>query len=94
MLDAHMDEVGVMLTGITDEGFLSFTTVGGIEETALVGSRVKINGLTGVIALTPVQYQRTSFISISVQRAGMMRKNMYQSAIWVLLRTAFGKWAM
>ena len=54
MLDAHMDEVGVMLTGITDEGFLSFTTVGGIEETALVGSRVKINGLTGVIALTPV----------------------------------------
>ena len=60
MLDAHMDEVGIMLTGIKDEGFLSFTTVGGIEETALVGSRVKINGLTGVIALTPVHLLTSS----------------------------------
>lgn len=54
MLDAHMDEVGIIITGITEDGFLSFDTVGGIEETALVGSRVKINGLTGVIALTPI----------------------------------------
>ena len=60
MLDAHMDEVGIMLTGITEEGFLSFTTVGGIEETALVGSRVKINGLTGVIALTPIHLLTSS----------------------------------
>ncbi len=54
MLDAHMDEVGFMITGINDEGFLSFTAVGGIDESVLTGARVRINGHIGVIALTPV----------------------------------------
>ncbi|MBO5929320.1 MAG: M42 family peptidase, partial [Clostridia bacterium] len=30
MFAAHMDEVGGIITGITDDGYLRFTTVGGI----------------------------------------------------------------
>ncbi|MBR2589427.1 MAG: M42 family peptidase [Clostridia bacterium] len=54
MLSAHMDEVGVIITHITDKGFLQFTTVGGIEPQALLGKRVRIGELTGVIGTAPV----------------------------------------
>ncbi len=55
MLDAHMDEVGFIITNITDEGFLKFATVGGIDTSALLSRRVKINGQTdGVIGCKPI----------------------------------------
>lgn len=54
MFSAHMDEVGVIITHIDDNGFLSFSTVGGINPKALLGKRVKINGLLGVIGTSPV----------------------------------------
>ncbi len=47
---AHMDEVGLIVTGITDEGYLRFDTVGGIVDAVLYGRRVRINGHPGVIA--------------------------------------------
>ncbi len=31
MLDAHMDEVGFIITYITEDGYLKFTTAGGID---------------------------------------------------------------
>ena len=31
MLSCHMDEVGFIISGITDEGYLEFKTVGGID---------------------------------------------------------------
>lgn len=46
---AHMDEVGLIVTGITKEGYLRFSTVGGIDTRVLFGKRVKINGRTGII---------------------------------------------
>jgi len=49
MLAAHMDEVGLIITSITDDGFLRFDTVGGIDEAVLYGKRVKIGSVTGVI---------------------------------------------
>ncbi|MBO5796773.1 MAG: M42 family peptidase, partial [Clostridia bacterium] len=49
MFEAHMDEVGMMVTGITDAGYLRFATAGGIDEKVLVGRRVTVNGHTGVI---------------------------------------------
>ena len=55
MLDAHTDEVGLVITGITEDGFLKFTTVGGIETSAMLSRRVLINGKTeGVIGNKPI----------------------------------------
>ena len=50
MVDAHMDEVGIIITYITAEGFLKFKTVGAIDTASLMGKRVKINSeITGVV---------------------------------------------
>lgn len=54
MLDAHMDEVGVIITSITDSGFLRFTTVGGIETESLICKRVRFGDVIGVIGAKPV----------------------------------------
>ncbi len=56
MLDAHMDEVGLMVTYICDNGLLKFTKVGGINSKVLLGRTVKVgkNRLTGVIGIKPV----------------------------------------
>lgn len=48
-LDAHMDEVGFIVTGITEDGYLRFDTVGGIDSRALFGHRVRIGAQKGVI---------------------------------------------
>lgn len=48
-LDAHMDEVGFIVTGITGEGFLRFDTIGGIDSRVLFGHRVRIGKQKGVI---------------------------------------------
>lgn len=55
MLDAHMDEVGLIITGITADGFLKFKTVGGIDTAALLFKRVRINGsVLGAISSKPI----------------------------------------
>ena len=55
MLDAHTDEVGLIITSITKDGFLKFKTVGGISCEALLSRRVRINGsIIGVIASKPI----------------------------------------
>lgn len=42
MLTAHMDEVGVIITGITDEGYLKFASVGGFDRRVVIGKAVYI----------------------------------------------------
>ncbi len=54
MLCAHMDEVGLIITSVTNDGFLKFETVGGINDAALYGKRVKIGEITGVIGCKAV----------------------------------------
>ncbi len=55
MIDAHMDEVGLIITDVTAEGFLKFKTVGGIDISAIMFRRVLINGETaGVICGKPI----------------------------------------
>lgn len=51
MLCAHMDEVGLIVSRITEEGFLKFKTVGGIDPRVLVSKRVLVGeeSLPGVI---------------------------------------------
>lgn len=55
MLDAHTDEVGFIVTSITDDGFLRFKAVGGINTSALLFKTVRIDGkVTGVISGKPI----------------------------------------
>ncbi|NLE45863.1 MAG: M42 family metallopeptidase [Chloroflexi bacterium] len=50
LLDAHMDEIGVIAAYIDENGFVRFTQIGGLYPLALVGSRVAFgNGTVGVI---------------------------------------------
>lgn len=46
---AHMDEVGGIVTGITEDGYLRFDTVGGITPDVLFSRQVWVNGHAGVI---------------------------------------------
>ena len=56
MLCAHMDEVGIIITRITDEGFLKFGFVGGVDRRVAIGKPVVIgkNKVPGVIGLKAV----------------------------------------
>ncbi len=47
---AHMDEVGLIITGATEEGYLRFAPVGGLDPAVVYGRRVLVNGHPGVIA--------------------------------------------
>lgn len=56
LLAAHMDEVGVIVTKITDEGFLKFDFVGGVDRRVAIGKTValgpqKIPGVIGLKAI-------------------------------------------
>ncbi len=55
LIDAHLDEVGFIVSYITSDGFLRFKTVGGIDTSALLFKRVRINSKTeGVISSEPI----------------------------------------
>lgn len=55
IIDAHLDEVGLIITHIEKSGFLRFTTVGGIDTAALLFRKVRIGGVvTGVIGGKPI----------------------------------------
>lgn len=56
MLAAHMDEVGVIVTHITDDGFLKFDFVGGVDRRVAIGKPVVIgpNQVPGVIGLKAI----------------------------------------
>ncbi len=50
MLSAHMDEIGVIATHIDENGFVRFTTIGGVRPLNCIGGRVHfLNGARGLI---------------------------------------------
>lgn len=51
MLAAHMDEVGLIITEITEDGYLRFDTAGGMDRRVLMGKRVFVGAgrVLGVI---------------------------------------------
>ncbi|MEY8231650.1 M42 family peptidase [Oscillospiraceae bacterium 50-16] len=60
MLCAHMDEVGIIVTHITDEGFLKFDFVGGVDRRVAIGKPVvigekKVPGVIGLKAIHLVE---------------------------------------
>jgi putative aminopeptidase FrvX len=55
MVAAHMDEIGVMVTHIDENGFLRFANIGGVSPFRLIGQRVIFgNGLIGTIWNEPL----------------------------------------
>lgn len=57
MLTAHMDQIGLAVKYIDEDGFIRFTKIGGIDDRTLVNQRVKIHGsnqvVKGVISTKP-----------------------------------------
>ncbi|MDD4716382.1 MAG: M42 family metallopeptidase [Oscillospiraceae bacterium] len=53
LLTAHMDEVGMIIRRITEEGFLKFAFIGGVDRRVAIGKRVLVGSsrIPGVIGL-------------------------------------------
>ena len=56
MISAHMDEVGFIVTGITDSGFLRFTSVGGVDEKVIYSRDLVVGDkeIPGVVCVRPI----------------------------------------
>lgn len=62
MLEAHCDEIGLMVSGIDDNGFISFVNIGGVDARILPSSEVIIHAkkdLKGVIGAKPPHIQES-----------------------------------
>lgn len=53
-LCAHMDEVGVIVKRITDEGLLRFGFVGGVDPRVMIGKTIQFPNAKGVIGIKAV----------------------------------------
>lgn len=56
LIDAHFDEIGMLVTDIKENGFLTVTSVGGLDARTLASARVRVYGkevLDAVITSTP-----------------------------------------
>ncbi|MBQ2941684.1 MAG: M42 family peptidase [Clostridia bacterium] len=56
LIEAHIDELGLMITGIEERGFLTFTPVGGTDVKILPGCEVTVHGkkdIYGVVGAKP-----------------------------------------
>lgn len=74
MFAAHMDEVGLIISGIEENGFLRFKTVGGINSDVMLGKKVYIgrHKVPGIIGVRAVHLQSKS------QREGVIdEEDMY-----------------
>lgn len=62
MLAGHMDQIGLMVRHIDDQGYIYFAPVGGIDATVLPGSRVTIHNkrgpVEGVIGRKPIHLMK------------------------------------
>ncbi len=56
LIAAHMDEVGIIITRVTDDGFLKFDFVGGVDRRVAIGKPVVIgeNCVPGIIGLKAI----------------------------------------
>ena len=70
LLDAHLDQIGLVVTNICDGGFLKVALYGGMDRRVLPGTLVTINGkknICGIISSVPPHLSKNSenkFLSI------------------------------
>jgi len=64
LLMAHMDEVGLMVKRVKDDGTLAFSTVGGVDPRVLMGKKVYIGKdmIPGVIGFEAIHLQEQSSV--------------------------------
>ena len=101
MLAAHMDEVALMITELTAEGFLKFRPVGGMDPRILLGKVVRVGEqrLSGVIGskaihLTKVQERQKSldFDQLSIDLGAKSKEqaeNLVQLGDYAYFETEF-----
>ncbi|MDD6734782.1 MAG: M42 family metallopeptidase [Clostridiales bacterium] len=60
MLAAHMDEVGFIISGVNEDGFLQFKTVGGIDTRVIISKKVRIgrDNIKGIIGMKAIHLQK------------------------------------
>lgn len=64
MISAHMDEIGLMVTHIDENGFVRFTNIGGINPLTCYGGRVLfMDGTRGVIGMDGIEPGKLSKLS-------------------------------
>ena len=51
LLDAHMDEIGVVVTNIDENGFLRIEPVGGVSPYTIFRKRIRFERVTGVVGI-------------------------------------------
>ena len=49
MLAGHCDEIGLMIRYISEEGYLHFSSIGGVDPHLVPGQKVHIHGRNGVV---------------------------------------------
>jgi endoglucanase len=63
MLAGHIDEIGIMISYIDDDGYLSFHGIGGWDSQVLVGQRIRLLGrqgeVIGVIGKKPIHLMKS-----------------------------------
>lgn len=75
MLAAHMDEIGLIATHVDENGFIRFTTIGGVRRNNLIDSHIRfLNGTRGVIGQEHLEDENRlpafdqMFIDVGVER--------------------------
>lgn len=49
LMTGHADEIGLMVTAVTDDGFLKVTNVGGVYESTYLGHKVRVHTEQGIV---------------------------------------------
>jgi endoglucanase len=65
LLDAHLDRVGLIVTGITEDGFVKADCIGGLDRRIFPAQRVIIRGtedISGVICTLPPHLKKESSV--------------------------------
>ncbi len=81
LIDAHMDEVGLMISGVDRDGTCKFMAVGGVNPRSLLGKVVQIGPkkITGVIGARPIHLldsnQRGSVVKTESMRIDIGAKS-------------------
>lgn len=97
LIDAHMDEVGFMVTGYASDGMLKVKSVGGLDDRILLGTRVLVGEkkIPGVIGAKPVHLldssSRDKVVTLDTMRVdiGESKKESAQSKAPLGTRIAF-----